>query len=249
MRRTPRIPLAVACALSFATCAHAAGINLSWNDCGTFGQSVESFACNTNLGIHTLVASFVQYVPLDSMVAVESQIELQVADPVLSPWWNFTTTTGCRSAQFSASADFLAGPYNCVDPWVGQAVGGQDFTAGFGAPNRGRIRVVFAVPPSLPISIDNTSQYYAFKVVFRNTKTVGTGSCDGCSTPACMVLDFIRIDQPTGVGDWIISNVLDRQDVSWQCPGNIVTEGGLCANFCPVPAKKPSWGAIKSLYR
>ena len=54
MRLTPRVFLALACSLTLATAARAGGINLSWNDCGTFGQNVETFACNTNVGVHTL---------------------------------------------------------------------------------------------------------------------------------------------------------------------------------------------------
>jgi hypothetical protein len=115
-------------------------------------------------------------------------------------------------------------------------------------PNRARIRVVFAVPTTLAFPVDATSQYYAFKVLIRNLKTTGSGSCAGCSTPACIVLDFIQLDPPNGVGNVLISQPLDRLDVSWQCPSFPVTEGGLCFNSCPVPARKASWGAIKSLY-
>jgi len=236
-------------ALAFATPAHAAGINLSWNDCGTFGQDIETFVCNTNNGVHTLVASFVQSTPITQMNALESQIDLQVADAALVPWWDFTAATGCRKTLFNASADFVSGPYNCVDPWQGQATGGQDFTPNFGAPNRARIRIIFAVPPGSEFPIDDVSQYYGYKVVIKNTKTVGTGSCGGCSTPACIVLDYIRIDQPPGVGDYVITQPLERFNVGWQCPSYPSTEGLVCFNSCPVPAKRPSWGGIKSLYR
>ena len=55
MRRTPRTFVTGARALLIAASAHAQGINIAWNDCGTFGADIESFACNNNTGIHTLV--------------------------------------------------------------------------------------------------------------------------------------------------------------------------------------------------
>ena len=248
MRRTPRVLLAAACALLLAPTAHAAGINLSWSDCGTFGQDVESFACNTNSGFHTLFASFVSPAPL-TLSELESQIDIQIDDTTLPPWWNLTAGTGCRTNNLAGSADFLAGPFNCVDLWEGQASGGIDYTAGFVAPNRARIRIVFAVPPPNYIPIDDASQYYAYKVVIRNGKTTGTGSCAGCGTPGCIVLDYIRLDQPPGVGDYVLEQPLERSNVGWQCPSYPATEGLLCFTSCPVPAHKPSWGGIKSMYR
>jgi hypothetical protein len=242
MRCTPLMSFAVACSLTLATAAHAGGINLSWDDCGTFGLDREIFACNTNVGVHTLVASFIQSVPLDQMVAVESAIELQVMAPSLSPWWDFTNNTGCRRTQFGSSADFRAGPFNCADPWQGQASGGQDFQAVFGSPGSGRIKVVYAVPSTSPIHIDGQSEYYAFEVLIRNGLTTGSGSCGGCLTPACMSLDYIRLDQPFGVGDWILSNPINRSTVDWQAAAV-----GQCSTI--VPARRQSWGGIKSLYR
>ena len=56
MRRTPRTFVTGAGALLLAASAHAQGINIAWNDCGTFGADIESFACNNNTGIHSLVA-------------------------------------------------------------------------------------------------------------------------------------------------------------------------------------------------
>ena len=46
---------------SIAGLARAAGINLGWNDCppGPTYRLTETFACNTNLGSHTMVGSFV----------------------------------------------------------------------------------------------------------------------------------------------------------------------------------------------
>jgi len=249
MGRIPRTRIAFASGALLATTAHAQGINLSWNDCGTFGQSVETFACDTNVGVHVLVASFQSPVPLPQLVAVQSQIYFQVPGPALPAWWDFTSPTGCRSTFLTQSVDFIEGPYNCVDLWQGQAVGGISFTAGYVLPNCGRIRVAFAVPASTPIQVDNTRQYYAFKILIRNNKTTGAGACDGCSAPACFILDNIQLVQTVGVGDYTLANLLDRQDASWQCPGSVVSEGVLCQTSCPVPARRPSWGGIKSLYK
>ena len=55
--------------------------------------------------------------------------------------------------------------------------------------------------------------------------------------------------QPAGVGDYTLAQPIDNTLVGWQCAAYPVTEGAVCFANCPVPARKPSWGAIKGLYR
>ena len=57
-----RIVLCALAPLLFGTpAASAAGFNLGWNDCpsGATYSLLETFACDSNVGFHTLVGSFV----------------------------------------------------------------------------------------------------------------------------------------------------------------------------------------------
>jgi hypothetical protein len=81
------------------------------------------------------------------------------------------------------------------------------------------------------------------KVSIGRTKTVGTGSCSGCSLPACIVLNECKAQQPAGVGDFTVIN---------EGPGltRWVTWNGSPTN-CPAgtPTQSRTWGAVKNLYR
>ena len=73
-------------------------VNLSWNDCGTFGVQDRSFACNTNTGAGTMYGSFTSFVALDSLNGNEATIEYQTASPTMSPWWQIKTPTDNSAA-------------------------------------------------------------------------------------------------------------------------------------------------------
>jgi hypothetical protein len=53
------------------------------------------------------------------------------------------------------------------------------------------------------------------------------------------------VTQPAGVGDYTISNTLNRNWVQWQ-GGAVNVTGG-----CPAatPTQNRTWGSVKSLYR
>jgi hypothetical protein len=238
-------PLAIVLAC-FAAPAHAGGINLAWDDCGTQGLMLKNFACDTNTGAEVLVASFVSPAPLTQMVALEGFALIAVSQPTISPWWDFSST-GCRANRLSWSANFTLGPYTCVDPWAGNAAGGLAVTNSYVAPNVVWVRTVQALPNT--ITVDDVTEYYAFKLILANGKTIGAGSCGGCQDAACIVLQTLRLDQPQGVGDYTVSTPLYHQDAYWQCSGSMVTDDPWpCQTSCPVPAKNRTWGHIKSLY-
>lgn len=245
MKRLYCLVVVLAC---FATPARAGGINLAWDDCGINGSVLKNFACNTNARSAVLVASFVSPVPLTELVALEAFTDIVVSAPAVSPWWDFSAT-GCRANRLSWSS-FVVGPYTCADPWAGLAVGGLAVTNGYNAPNIVRVHIVQAVPSTSPITVDDVTEYYAFKLIIGYAKTVGAGSCNGCSDAACFFLESLRLVQPIGSGDYVLATPLDHQDAYWQCPGSITTDApGPCMAACPVPAKNRTWGGIKSLYR
>jgi len=223
-----------------ATSAHAAGgINLSWTDCGVSGQLQRNFACNSNSGTNTMVASVVTGVAMNQFNGEASVMDLQTNQAALSPWWGMMAV-GCRGTSvLSADFNFLA-MSNCLDPWAGLAVGGVNYSPGFGAPNRARIRTVSAIPSST--AINGSDEYYLVKVAFSNARTTGLGSCPGCTDGACIVFNSVFVTQPAGVGNFTITSTLVRNWVQWQSGA---------AGICPgaTPTRHSTWGQVKTLYR
>ncbi len=121
----------------------------------------------------------------------------------------------------------------------------MNYAAGFGAPNRAQLRTVGAIPGST--SIDNSTEYYFFKVTLLGQKTVGTNSCAGCTDGACIVLTSIKMVEVAGApaGDHLVTNPILNQYVTFQSGGAGV-QGG-----CPgaTPTSNRTWGSVKSLYR
>jgi hypothetical protein len=247
LRRTRSLLAAAALTLA-ASNAHAqfekGFMNLSWDDCGTFGTMQRNFACNTNSGSNTMYASGVLEVAMPQLNGAASVLDMQTNQPALSNWWKIGgagTAPNCRPGSvMTADFNFL-GNVNCLDPWAGAAIGGISFSQGFGGPNRARIRTVCAIAGSTPAVPD--IEYYFFKVTFTNARTTGTGSCAGCEDGACIVLSSINLTQPVGAGNHTLDTPLTRQYVVWQ--------GGDVNGGCPgaTPARTATWGAVKSLYR
>ena len=243
---TPVLALCAALCL-VAPPARAAGINLSWNDYGTSGQSLATSYCNTNVGTQSMVISFVSPVPMTQFVGFAGVMDVMFNSATVPSWW-MGQNGGCRPLTFNFNSDFSAGPFSCGDLWSGSIVGATNLSPGVPAANRLRIRFFGAVPSNEPRTIDDVTQYYLVKIAINNLKTVGAGSCGGCDIAACILLNQIELDQPAGVGDYVITQPLDNVLVGWQCPAVYGTPEPQCF-ACPVPAKKNSWGGIKQLFR
>jgi hypothetical protein len=231
---------------SATACAGAGGLNLGWDDCGGSPSTTnKTFACNTNVGISTLVGSFVAPSFVTEMNGMEVVLDLQSTGATLPDWWELQTT-GCRSISLFASFDFTIGPFTCSDYWQGGAAGGVNYTAGFGGPNRARIKLVAALPSGSPYigPIPEGTEVYAFKLTINHSKTVGTGACAGCTQGVCIVLNSIKIDQPptNPNGNKTVTAPAVRNWALWQ--GGVV---GDC--YAATPAKNATWGSIKGQYR
>jgi len=218
------------------------GINLSWSDCGSNGAFSRTFACDTNSGTQTLVASFVSGVDLNQLTGIAGVIDLCTMTPVLPSWWQMKNPGTCRPNALSVDFDFTSGPGNCADYWQGQAVGGIHYAMGAAwGFNGARILTVAAIPGSAVSPLDGETEYYAFRITIRNDASTGAGACSGCGEPACIVLNSVELTQPAGVGDYFISSPYMSYYVQWQGP----------VFDCPfvVPTRAPSWGQIKAMYR
>jgi hypothetical protein len=83
------------------------------------------------------------------------------------------------------------------------------------------------------------TEYECFKLVVSNTHTVGSGACDGCSTPVCIVLSQISAVQNDGTQEDLTSPVTSNI-VSWQ-------SGETCSG-AHIP-QNVTWGQIHSVLR
>jgi hypothetical protein len=230
MKQPAAVPFLLLLLLLRVPAAHAsAGVNLRWTVCfGDGGASNRTIACSTNTGTNVLAASFVLGADVPQVNGVEFTADVATASATLPAWWQFKNTGSCRAASLTANSVVSASAVNCADWSEGAAIGGiATYTVGLSGPNTARITGVFAVAPSGAPNLVAGQEYFAFNVNINNQKTVGIGACAGCTTPACVAINTIKIDSPqpavvlTGP-----TNGFDSQFVSWQGGGSV---GGSCA--------------------
>jgi len=252
--------LLLCCAISLFLVAPAyAGINLSWDDCGTAGIGKQEFACDTNTGApFTLVGSLILNPweqAYDAIVGVSATIAVMGTQEQLPDWWKFGSS-GCRgSSALTASFDFQdPGPYTCADPWVTQMQGmvSYEITSATDA----RIRVAGGLPVGETVALDGDTEYYMFKVRIARSRSTGTGACAGCSMPSCLLLDRITLHRSAELNYDIIDTAAIDNIAYWHGAYIYIWDdfenhrsGIGCAPDQPTRASRSTWGALKSLYR
>lgn len=225
----------------------AAGINLSWDDCGTYGVANRTFACNANVA--TAGVAYVSFTPTyqSGFATTRTMVfDLAAASSTLPGWWQFAGG-GCRSGALGVSGSFDMGPFNCSDMWTGvPATTSTAYSAGFGGiPNRARLVVTTQIAEVVALPTNYAEmEWYALRLTLSGAKTVGTNSCGGCATPVCLVLNSLRLDSiaPGDVPTVTLTSPLQRNWVTWQ--------GGAVAGGCPAatPVRNRTWGMLKSSY-
>ncbi len=238
--------LCVALLALSATSAFAGGLNLGWSNCvGDGGVGARVSLCNTNGGSNVMVASFIPTMTSSTVNGNEIVVDLQAQGSSLPAWWQFKNAGTCRSTALSVSQTVPTTAVLCVDEFAGQATAGIGaYNIGFGGANRARIVIAEAVPASALAPVAPGNEYFSINIAVSNSKTVGTGSCAGCLTPVCVVLNSIKLTAGGGSLDEFIGNAAVNNAVTWQ--GGAIDGGG-----CPlaVPTHNTTWGAVKSLYR
>ena len=235
------VPLCLALAAS-PLAAATSGIDLAWDDCGSFGTGQKSFACGGGSARLVLVASAIAGVDLPRLCGQYSVLHVEASSGALPAWWRLSAD-GCRGGSPSpirSDFDFTSGS-GCADPWGGVAMGGMQYDAGFGGAGRARIQVACAIAGDTRIS--GSDEYAIFRI------SIATGrseTCGGCTEGACIVLDSIELDQPKGVGDHTLTTPILQRAVQWQ-GGATATSDAACAGAVVQTAK--TWGGLKSLYR
>ncbi len=235
MTRTPLLA-ALAFTFAFSAGASAAGFNLAWNDCGSFGTPAKIANCTNSGGANISIVSLIPGPGIDHFVAAEGVIDLQTSDSALSPWWQMQVG-GCRQGALSASTAFGAFT-NCLVPWLGRELDAVDYSYPlFGGPNRARIRLVSAQPTADAGPLASGTEYYLFQVVINRQKTTGSGACAGCPQQVILELVELRITQTDPVPILVITqpNQPNSNRIVW-------------AGDASVPVRNRAWAAIKAIY-
>lgn len=230
------------------------GIKLSWDNCQALGPGVldKTYACDLNTGSATFVASYTAPDSVALWTSTETTIDLIVNSGAFPDWWRLRNQVGqtgqCRNGALSASQDFTGAPYAgvCSDTYLNQGAGGiTSYTVGRDGPLTARLTVTYSVPSANQIPLNPGEEYFAVRATILYTKTIGSGSCAGCSLPVCIVLNGVRAIQPAGSpgGNVMITNPIPpaTRTITWQ--------GGTGADCNMVPTKNHTWGQIKALYR
>ena len=222
--------------------AGAGGLNLGWDECGGQPASQDrAFLCNTSSGSNTLVASFVAPCCLTKVTRIDFVLDLQSASDGFPDWWAFAPGS-CRYSSLTMDL-FASGPFTCSDYWTGRlpSIGVWPYEV---FKNRMRIKRGIAIFPDYAGPIPEGTETYLLKYVIDNARTTGSGSCEGCATGICIVLNSANVMQAAGTpgGDKFISAPASRSWATWQ--------GGIGSNcYQATPARNATWGSIKTLYR
>ena len=247
MKATLAVLLLLSGLVSAPVVSRAAGINLSWDACSPEGgvQS-KAFACDTNSGSSTMVGSFSLSADQPNFVGAEITIDIQAQSDSLPSWWQFKNAGACRQGALSVNFSFSSDPNtDCTDPWGGLATGGMGAYLTYwttpqvpsGNANGAQVKIVAAVPSTSPIQLTAGTEYYCFKLVVSNVKTVGSGVCSGCSTPVCIVLSQISA----------VQNDKTQEDLTSPITSNILSwQSGEECSGANIP-QNLTWGQIRSL--
>jgi hypothetical protein len=223
--------------------------DLGWDNCvGAGGTRDKTFACSTNTGSATMVASVLAPAGIVLWTSFETYINFEFSSGVDPAWWqlrNQTNQSGqCRNGSLSASADFTGAPYlgACLDVYKGQAGGGiaaYTLTGG----GRASMKLTFGVSSTNQVPLIPGVEYFASRATINYAKTIGAGSCSGCCDPVLVYLLLVRVLQPAGTpgGNVDVTTWRTNYWLSWNY------NNPSCGVV--VPTRSPTWGAIKALYR
>lgn len=253
--RLRRLALAILL-LAAPMTAHAAGIGLRWNSCK--GEQNRMFACDRSTGAEVLVGSFVAPATIN-LSGVEVYMRITTADGRTPSWWAMGSG-GCRTSSLSAQFD-VSMETDCDDPWMGQAAGGigsYGTSSGANWPGQSEstpgvfLRMAMAVPVAAVHPINGNTQYAAFRLQINHARSSGPGACEGCSTPACISVDVLRLTTPTNTGDH--SKESRNYDVdlttaiTGMSAGNIAMWQGGTPTCGAGAAKSSTWADVKRRY-
>jgi hypothetical protein len=103
-------------------------------------------------------------------------------------------------------------------------------------------------PPIVYPNLASGVEYIGIPLTINFTRTLGSPSCAGCSTPVCVTLTQLQVAATTPAGGVTLTNPdipPDGNVVTWQ--GGGPGPGGICQ--AATPTRRAIWGSVKALYR
>ena len=244
----PRLPsqlLTLLLLAAFAGPAAAAGVNLSWDACTPDGGvQNKTFACNANSGGNSLFASFALASDMANVIGIEAKVDITAQADSLPAWWRFEGPNACRGG-LSAAFGFDSENSNCTDTFQSLATGAVAAVHTYwttpqvpgGNPATAQALLIAAVPASMAQNLTAGTEYFGFRLILSSIKTVGSGSCDGCSTPVCMTLSQVKVVASDNSAQ-VLADPLVASTATWQSAGQ-----------CPgaFTAQNVTWGQVRCL--
>jgi hypothetical protein len=224
--------------------AQSPGVNLSWDDCLALGGGGlnKTSTCLSNFETQKILqGSFVAPAGMVALNGNDIIMDINTAADPLPCWWNFSVAP--RAAGYDM---IFVTPVSCADYFgsiPGGITGGNATRLIPGLTNRVRIVGVLAVDATAAGPIPDMVEFYSFTFRLKFPATVG--ACTGCLSPACFVLNLIRLTQTAApFVDLTTPSTPGRAHVFWQ-------GGAIAAPGCPlaVPTVNKTWGSVKALYR
>lgn len=227
--------LALLCA---ATPAHATGAGIRWNECE--GPSNRTFACDRSTGSEVLVGSF-QSPVTSGLLGIDVYFRITSPQGEVPAWWQMWDAGACRRNSSSLSVD-VSGETECDDPWLGQATG---LYAPRSFSSRGLDMIMaIAVPAQAVQTISPGRTYAAFRLTINHARSHGDAACEGCQTPACIVIERLVLALPNKVEVELTEGISGIGGA-----GNIATwQGGTPTCTAGAP-KSSSWSELKKRFR
>lgn len=249
--------------------AGAAGLNLAWNNCYPSAGAAQdqTFICDdsspgamdANTQTFLLFASVIPGTTISGVIAWGGTFDFQVKNAALDDWWKLGSSE-CREGAISFSFSGMSNTTTCnknlmvASPAALPVANWSSNETGASPPKPANwARFSNGVARTTGVTAVGTTQYQLCIIAIdsHNTAVNGDGTttaCAGCLDPACIVFNAVEIDvpvaqQPPDGKNWVTA-ADQRQFVTWQ-------GGAIGGSGCPTstPARRTSWGQVKSLYR
>jgi hypothetical protein len=231
-----------------ASMAMAGGVGLYiGTDCGTPSQAATT-TCTSNSGT-AMVLTGTAVVPYDkpNFVGTVGILDVQTALATVPDWWR---ADGCRgTAPFALVTDGTLSSTNCDQTfWDAAAPAGNNINAQNtvgGSRERFVLGAVLYPSDVYTFTGDDATELLNFRFTVLKGKTVGTGSCAGCTQGACIVLNEIQLQGSTDLSE------ADYVHITQPLGGrNYVTfQAGAPTCAGSTPTQNRTWGSVKALYR
>jgi hypothetical protein len=206
--------------------ALAGGVNINWGSgCWSDGTPLNDLAwsCDQNSGSMTMTLSFSLTHDLLNFNYMYLHLMGMTEAPDVPAWWQMGAG-GCRSDAISVLEDFRNAPQvGCTNMWQNLASG--SLRIDLPQSSRELTHILIQYDADQPSPLTAGVEYYAAQVVITYVRTVGSGSCSGCSTP--MIWGFTSMlalekGEGSGAGEGAGGPLPGGNE--WTCPASV--EGG-----------------------